>query len=630
MQYYRFLLLVTLTAFLLTPTSWAEEQNRAAPRRASKQELNRVLLAAVQEKSEEKTLEALNRGADVNARDRYGRTALMEANEAIARLLFKRGASLRMRDKFGQTALFHSTTDLKKLELLLDHGADVNSRHGGGDSVLLEALTSKNASAVSLLKQRGARMGLSEFVAAGELKTARRLLAESKPSEQEKARALRVAIATQQSDMIKLLLANRANVNLPDLLGRTALVWAIDSGDMGLVRLIVEHGADLRARDKAGFDPLMLAIINYFGYKAPEIVPYLMEKGADVHNRSDKDRIYGAFTEGLTAFHLAATEGRTDLFPLLRRYGADPNSQDKEGNTPLFCALTELQMGISSTNLGLNYEKRILVLIENGADPNIPNYRGMTPLMEAARWNHLVAVQALLKGGANVHLKDKRGCTALAWAGRFPEDDKDKAVVQALLNAGAKVGLIEAMQMGDRELAKRLLAQAANLKQRGPHNDTALMIAVEKGYTDIVAMLLARGVDVNAQDDDGYTALRIAIAGHPQGEFFFASVSVALSAFDAPKPAGPPEVRHQIVKMLLTKGAKVNVQPRSEEGRGNRPLMLAVQIGDAETVQLLLARGADVNARTYAGDTAWDYAVKHHRQNILSLLQKAGAKSGHL
>jgi ankyrin repeat protein len=129
------ILLTVICVGMIVPCPPALAQKKSHLPPLSKQELNHALLAAVEEDSEEKALAALNRGADVNARDQYGRTALMRARENMARLLLKRGANVHLRDKYGATALFHASSE--KIELLLEHGADVNAKESTQNQTLL-------------------------------------------------------------------------------------------------------------------------------------------------------------------------------------------------------------------------------------------------------------------------------------------------------------------------------------------------------------------------------------------------------------------------------------------------------------------------------------------------------------
>lgn len=173
----------------------------------------------------------------------------------------------------------------------------------------------------------------------------------------------------------------------------------------------------------------------------------------------------------------------------------------------------------------------------------------------------LEKVTGLLKGGANVDVRDRWGHTALmsaAWAGH-------RDIVHELLNQGAAVNAITssnktALQYsvwrGHTTIAKALIDRGANL------GADLLGIAGYLGDVNMIQLLIEKGTDVNVEVSDGTTALMVAATyGHTS-----------------------------MVKLLLEKGAAINVQ----DNRGKTALMRAACEGHSSTVQALLERGADV------------------------------------
>lgn len=628
MQTFRpLLILMTITAVISSPflslMTGAQEESHLRP--LSKQELNRALLAAVEEDSEDKALAALNRGADVNARDQYGRTALMQARENMTRLLLKRGANIHLQDKYGNTALFLATSNSKKMEVLLDQGADINARNGDGLSLLLTALIAKERSSVSLLKRRRARVGLVEAACEGEMNTVRQLLQPGKPSAQEKGRALVYALMLKQTDIVNFLLEQKADLNARARGGLTALMLAASEGDFVMVRTLIERGADVRAQDREGYDALMYNMDNliYIHDNVDDIYPYLIRNGADLRAQSKR---------GQTALHLAAERGYAYLLPALIQAGAAPDARDKEGRTPLLAAMAHIFFGRWIEHKDI-HNSIAETLIPWHTNLDIQTRDGMTALMYAAKWGSADCVKTLLKGGADVHRKDKRGRTALTWAAWSTRRGKENPMVQALLEAGAKVDFIEAMQIGEAKQAKLLLARGADIRKVGPHNETALMIAAEQGYGELVEMLLARGLNVNAQDDWGCTALMLTVSGRPVSSFLPRMAINSMWFVDERYEPSNFVERRRIVMMLLEKGAEINIHTHTDkdkgQGEGVTALMLASIVGDVEMIEILLTHGADINAQTQSGDTAWSLATRYNRQTVLPRLQKAGAKPEH-
>ena len=146
----------------------------------------------------------------------------------------------------------------------------------------------------------------------------------------------------------------------------------------------------------------------------------------------------------------------------------------------------------------------------------------------------------------------------------------------------------------------RLLVFWSNtaLADRGPTSTPATAVRscwgpLLRGEVEVVRLLVEHGADVNAQDNDGYTAL------------LAAAVSGAVSgAMPGAVLLGPVElVKVEIVRLLVEHGADVNAQ----DNDGYTALLVAAMLGDVEVVRLLVEHGADVNAQDNDGRTALTY-----------------------
>lgn len=131
-------------------------------------------------------------------------------------------------------------------------------------------------------------------------------------------------------------------------------------------------------------------------------------------------------------------------------------------------------------------------------------------------------------------------------------------------------------------------------KKEGDGDGKALVRAALDGHTDEVQALLDKGVDVNAVDKRGSTALMVAAwKGHSD-----------------------------IVKLLLDRGADVNLKKGDD---GSTALMVAALEGHSDIVKALLDKGADVNARCSNGETVVAWAAKADQTEMIKLLKEAGA-----
>jgi len=117
---------------------------------------------------------------------------------------------------------------------------------------------------------------------------------------------------------------DNADINTPDEYGYTPLHWACEQGRTGLARLLLEHRAEVNAReDRNSRAPLHLACLE--GH--PDTARFLLSHGADVNAR---DRV------GFTPLHLACLGGgHPDTARLLLEHRADITTRDGRGNTPL-------------------------------------------------------------------------------------------------------------------------------------------------------------------------------------------------------------------------------------------------------------------------------------------------------
>ena len=217
----------------------------------------------------------------------------------------------------------------------------------------------------------------------------------------------------------------------------------------------------------------------------------------------------------------------------------------------------------------------INTFLDAGINPNAQDVlKRQTALIGAASRGHREVVDALLKGGADVNVKDKGEYTAL---------------FRALENKHEEVGDLLLGQ------------QSLDLNARGWNGMTALITYVWRDRKDAVQKLLDRGADVNLQDVDGDTAVH----GAAQ--------------------SGNVE----ILEMLLVKGAN----PNAKNKVGGTPLMWAAVFGHEEAARTLLDRGADATQRDEDGVTAAVWATRNKQDQIARLLHDserpaAGAGAG--
>ena len=231
------------------------------------------------------------------------------------------------------------------------------------------------------------------------------------------------AAAFGNLETLKLLLDAGADVNARNDFDATALLWG--ARDPEKARLLIEHGANVNARSKQGRTPLMLACLRHGG---SETVALMLRKGAEVNVKDGR---------GDTALGLAAAIGEAQTMRLLLAKGADAAAANGKGETVINLAAKSKQ----ADPVSLLLQKAVEVNTANTSNNKVRNgpvaMLQLTPLHHAAAFGPPQMVRDLLKAGANVNAVDSRSLTALhfAVATEYPSPE----ICESLLKAGADI-----------------------------------------------------------------------------------------------------------------------------------------------------------------------------------------------
>uniref|UniRef100_A0AAR2KSQ1 Poly [ADP-ribose] polymerase n=1 Tax=Pygocentrus nattereri TaxID=42514 RepID=A0AAR2KSQ1_PYGNA len=397
------------------------------------------------------------------------------------------------------------------------------------------------------------------------------------------------------------------------------LFEACRSGDLERVKKLL-NTANVNSRDTAGRRSTPLHFAAGFGRR--DVVDYLLEHGADVYARDDG---------GLISLHNACSFGHAEVVSLLLHHGADANSRDNWNYTPLHEAAIKGKIDVcigeyrkdellESARSG-NEEKLMSLLTPLNVNCHASDGRKSTPLHLAAGYNRVKTVQLLLEHGADVHAKDKGDLVPLHNACSYGHYE----VTELLVKHGACVNamdlwqftpLHEAASKNRVEVCSLLLSHGADPTFLNCHNKSAIDLAP----TMLLKERLAYEFKGHALLQAARQADLIRIKKHLSLETInFRHPHTHETALHCASASSYPK-RRQVCEMLLRKGANVNEKTKDLL----TPLHLASEKSHNDVIEVLLKHEAKVNAVDSQGQTPLHRAARCGQLQTCRLLISAG------
>ena len=446
-------------------------------------------------------------------------------------------------------------------------------------------------------------------------------------------------------EIFKMLFNKCADVNdIGDSYARAwpCLPFAVGLGNHGIIRFLLQAGADIDATDPDCGTALQFAVVC----EDVEAVQILIDAGADidatagdlVFENEENEENYRLLR---TPIQQASLAENAEIVQILVDKGADVNAfQWDDYDTPIpwqeyrrhqweSCfdfADTQSYQDIMMTPLQAAVFRRnpviVRILLAAGAHVDAEGFGDM-PFQMAAALNDGRIMQILRRHGANVNAPaaDDDGMTALQAAARAGHCKlvQEMLVSGSDINAaacprGGRTALQAAAEGENVDLAKILIEAGANVNaDASPINGrTCLQAAVEQRHVEMVLVLLNAGADVNgsaAKISGGLTAFQAGLGPFNDDD-------------EEPDICENEQSRDTILQALFDAGADISA-PSSPQ-RGMIPILGAVDTGKPDLVRLCLQGGADPNISA-GGTTALGAAVLRGSDDLVTLLVEAGA-----
>ena len=498
--------------------------------------------------------------------------AVKDQDRAAVRSLLDQKADVKAAQPDGATALHWAAyrEDLEIVDLLIPAGADVNAASEYGLTPLALACSTRNAAVVGKLLDAGADPNLAPWSGVTPLMT---------------------AANTGNADVANLLLARGADVNAAESRrGQTALMWAIAAGHPNVARLLIEHGANVSARShryqEENFSPMVLEAYSadvpatsqggftplLFAARVGDLetARLLVSKGADVNESTP--------VEG-NSLVVATSAGHEDLAMFLLEQGADPNTADGGGITPLHyamrdglkvlhgydisgsmrlcqsgagarCIVVEDEAMISDPRyatfeLTPPEEEKILpgrnmlglakALLAHGAAPNaqintpppqmrlakkpIVNLTGATPFFLATAAGDLPSMRTLVEARARPLVGTVISEKEFSKEGHGDDNQiqGNATPLMVAIGMGRQDDLSTSSEAKALEAATILVGLGADVNEATETGWTPLHAASFLGANSLIEFLVAKGADPNVKNGCGQTPLSLAEATDARG-----------------------------------------------------------------------------------------------------------------
>ncbi|XP_059176229.1 ankyrin-1-like [Physella acuta] len=531
-------------------------------------------------------------------------------------------AKLKFED-FAREEVFNVLTNSPKI--------DINGHYWEGQTMLMKAVQTNAINIVKALIEKGANINHADL---------------------KGNTALHFAYGGK-SEIISLLLASGAKVDVKNSENETPLHVAANTSDTEMMSILIDAKANINCLDNDKKTPLAICVENYLYNGNKNIVGLLIQAGADVN-----------IAEAQCYYHGTPSLDKT----ILQEVKIFDQDSRVRMVTPLHIAarltgniLRELHIRarkcgfvitpscmpaeLSLQNKSLKSFEIVNILLDAVADVKAKDGNGRTPLHIATIYGNFEVAKLFCQVGADINAVDKYGSTPLFLSLLY----KHKELSKYLMESGADVNLMSESQCSplhvavlnnDTELVELLIKHGALFDNCGK---SELLLSLKQKNSDVSIFLLENGANVNVKDDTQTPALIIGLKlmnldkkevspySYPRliEPSLFLYGRKRTYCLDTDEDSTPTKVFvtdkesikiKPLIVSMLQHGANVSLADQE----GNACLHVAVELRNQDILELLIRYNADVNQQNIKGETPLIKACKNGYLDAAQLLLNAG------
>jgi ankyrin repeat protein/beta-lactamase regulating signal transducer with metallopeptidase domain len=509
--------------------------------------------------------------------------AALGENFEILQLLLDHGMDINGRNERGETALFGTIGNGQEnvSRFLIEHGIDVNQADHDGTPPAWWAANldfsrsnigpaTGSLATLELLRQKGARFSGRNKNGATIFTYMMHVLPPDARLSDEKMPAM----AEQQKDFeaerrtIQIILAGGADPNgLDTWLNETPLIDALESSHHAAAQALLDAGVDVNKPDNKGNPPIVFSVLKGWGEPVPiAIVKQMLARGADPNSRTQGENLLDSLPKESTSV--------LELLLEQRGYGPIDEASDK------------------------NLNEAVQLLLTHGARFTGSLSPAVDRLLRAAAAGDLPGLQQAVAQGASVSAADADGWTPL----------------------------MVALSLGHEDGVEWLLANGADVKTKNAQGYSPLFFAVLRQQAQRVDEFLAKGSDPNCGGHADFIGRSTTIGSALWRTVVQTNLPIFKSLIAAGAKATPDEVgmaiqlgQVEMVRILLDKGSPPDY-PKPNENRNS--VYWAVDYNHPEILKLLLDHGADPELKTDYNETPLSIAKQWHK-DLVPMLEEA-------